>query len=99
MKEVAPNTSTAVTKSFWKKDLKETRDYLHRCATDTINKNSFGDIVYEDIAVRHWCFDSDVYVPKLYYRDKNMKKSILDTHRLESVVMVRSLSALVFKER
>ena len=55
--------------------------------------------MYEDIAVRHWCFDSDVYVPKLYYRDKNMKKSILDTHRLESVVMVRSLSALVFKER
>lgn len=38
---------------FWKKELKETADFLKQCATDTANKNSFGDIVYEDIAVRH----------------------------------------------
>lgn len=73
MKEVAPNTGTAVTKSFWKKDLKETRDFLNRCATDTVNKNSFGDIVYEDIAVRH----INVLIVVVFFqivRDKNLKK-------------------------
>ncbi|XP_057290373.1 uncharacterized protein LOC130613074 isoform X2 [Hydractinia symbiolongicarpus] len=46
VKEVAPRTGTAVTKDFWKKDLKTTREYLKAHTMDSTKK--MGDKILEE---------------------------------------------------
>jgi len=49
VKEVAPHTGTAVTKSFWKKDLETTRKYLNRSSKSKKNDHeNMDDMILEE---------------------------------------------------
>ena len=76
MKEVAPHTATAVTSSFWKKDLKATRAMLHR------NNEENTETAVEESLIEEWSvsigFSVQLYMDyqKQYRIERRKVKSI-----------------------